>query len=303
MTLLQKLFDDTQDRQLIASRVLMVPRELVFKAWTHPQYLAQWWGPKGFTNTFERFEPVEGGEWKFVMHGPEGGQYRNQSRFIEVSPDRIIIQHLSPPPFHLVASFEELSAARTRIIFRQVFETVAERDRVKALAVEANEQNLDRLEEVVDSLMAGNKLFLIKTIKAMPDRVFDAWVNEELLKKWWGPHGFTNPVCKTDARKGGEFLIHMRSPDGMVFPTHGYYREVEKPRWLVFTSSAFQDENGIDQLENLNTVKFAEINGGTEVSLQVVVLRSNATADEALDGMEEGWRQSLDKLERIFHNI
>jgi uncharacterized protein YndB with AHSA1/START domain len=303
MTLLQKLTEDAQDRQLVAVRILNAPRERVFLAWTNPMCLAQWWGPKGFTNTFDIFEPVEGGQWKFTMHGPTGGHYPNESRFIQLSTDRIIIQHVSNPKFHLVATFEETGDGRTRITFRQIFDTVEECDRVKSFAAEANEENLDRLEAVLQQLGEGKKLLLTRFYDVAPEKLFDAWVNAESLKIWWGPRGFTNPVCRVDARAGGRLLIHMRSPDGMIFPTHGYFQKLERPYLLAFTTSAFEDENGIDQFENLNTVSFNGSNGKTELNLQVLVLRSNPTADEVLDGMEEGWKQSLDKLEKLFQNI
>jgi uncharacterized protein YndB with AHSA1/START domain len=302
MSILETLLDDTQDRQLVSVRVVNVSREHVFRAWTQPQYMAQWWGPGGFTNTFEKFEPVEGGTWKFIMHGPNGGNYPNESRFVEVSQTRIIIQHVSPPHFHLVASFEEINGSKTRITFRQVFETVSECEKVKMFAVEANEQNLDRLEMVLKATTAEKKLLFTGNYKVKPAEVFSAWVTEEILKAWWGPHGFTNPVCKIDPRAGGSLLIHMQSPDGMVFPTHGYYHLVKQPLLLVFTTSAFADDRGVDQLENLNTVELKETGSGTELSLLIEVIRSNATADKEIDAMEEGWRQSLDKLARILES-
>ena len=59
------------DREFSNSRVFNVPREFVFKAWTDPNHLCQWWGPKGFTNTFQEFDMRPGGHWHFVMHGPD----------------------------------------------------------------------------------------------------------------------------------------------------------------------------------------------------------------------------------------
>ena len=182
MTLLQKLFNDTQDRQLVTVRLLDASREEVFKAWTHPRYMAQWWGPKGFANTFEKFEPVVGGSWQFVMHGPDGGNYPNESRFLEVSPHRIIIQHVSPPHFHLIATFEEVNGSKTRITFRQVFETASECKKISKLAIEANEQNLDRLEMVLKATGAEKIIQLTRKYNARSSEVFNAWVQEEIVK-------------------------------------------------------------------------------------------------------------------------
>jgi uncharacterized protein YndB with AHSA1/START domain len=136
----------TADREIVTTRVLNAPRELVFEAWTDPDQLAHWWGPKGFTNTFREFDMRPGGIWRFVMHGPDGVDYQNKSVFVEVvSPERIVFDHVSGPHFQVVVTFAE-QAAKTKLTFRMRFESVAECDKVKAFAVEANEQNFDRLE-------------------------------------------------------------------------------------------------------------------------------------------------------------
>ena len=134
------------DREIVTTRAIDVPRELVFKAWTDPEHLAQWWGPKGFTNTFQEFDMRPGGVWRFVMHGPDGVDYKNKSVFVEiVKPERIVFQHVSGPQFQVTATFAE-QAGKTKLTFQMLFETAAECAKVKGFAVEANEQNFDRLE-------------------------------------------------------------------------------------------------------------------------------------------------------------
>jgi uncharacterized protein YndB with AHSA1/START domain len=134
------------DRKIVNTRVVDAPRELVFKAWTDPDHLAQWWGPKGFTNTFQEFDFRPGGVWRFIMHGPDGVDYKNRSVFVEiVRPERIVFQHVSGPQFQVTATFAEQSG-KTKLTFQMLFDTAAECDKVKGFAVEANEQNLDRLE-------------------------------------------------------------------------------------------------------------------------------------------------------------
>ena len=134
------------DREIVTTRVIDAPRELVFKAWTDPEHLAQWWGPKGFTNTFQEFDMRPGGAWRFVMHGPDGVDYKNKSVFVEiVRPERIVFKHVSGPQFQVTATFTE-QAGKSRLIFRMLFDTAAECAKVMGFAVEANEQNFDRLE-------------------------------------------------------------------------------------------------------------------------------------------------------------
>ena len=134
------------DREIVTTRVFDAPRELVFKAWTDPDHLARWWGPQGFTNTFHEFDLRPGGVWRFVMHGPDGADYQNKSVFVEITkPARIVFDHVSGPRFQVTATFAE-QAGRTEVTFRMLFETAAECDKVKAYAIQGNEQNFDRLE-------------------------------------------------------------------------------------------------------------------------------------------------------------
>lgn len=134
------------EREIISSRVFNFPRELVFKAWTDPNHLAQWWGPRGFTNTFETFELKPGGTWKFIMHGPNGVDFPNESVFSEIVPlERIVFQHISAPEFEVTATFAEQDG-KTHLTFRMLFETAEICEDIKVFAVQGNEQNFDRLE-------------------------------------------------------------------------------------------------------------------------------------------------------------
>lgn len=147
--LLEEVLADTSSavrREIVNTRVIAYPRALVFRAYTEPEHLARWWGPKGFSNTFQKFELRPGGDWHFVMHGPDGTDYQNEWVFREIeSPARLAMDHLSPPKFGLRFDFAE-QAGGTHITMRQAFETAEVRDAIATYAVECNEQNFDRLE-------------------------------------------------------------------------------------------------------------------------------------------------------------
>jgi uncharacterized protein YndB with AHSA1/START domain len=142
----------------------------------------------------------------------------------------------------------------------------------------------------------GQELILTRVFDAPRALVFRAWLDPRHLARWWGPRGFTNPVCEVDARPGGGFLLHMRAPDGTVYPTRGVFHEIVEPERLVFSTSAFEDEAGIPRLAVRNTVTFAEHEGQTILTLRAVVVKAAPGVEEALGGMAEGWRQSLDRL-------
>ncbi len=141
----------------------------------------------------------------------------------------------------------------------------------------------------------------LKRVFAAPrPLVFNAWVDPVQLAIWWGPKGFTNPVCEADARPGGAILIHMRAPDGVVYPMSGEFIEVTPPERLVFTCAAL-DTNGQPMFVNRNTITFTEVAGGTEIALHVEVISTTPAAPQYLKGMEMGWKLSLDRLDALVH--
>jgi uncharacterized protein YndB with AHSA1/START domain len=141
-----------KERQIVTISVFNAAVKDVFSAWTNPELLRRWWGPKGFSNTFHVFDLRPGGDWKFTMHGPDGSNYPNESVFIEIEePKKIVLNHISKPRFRLTAEFEDEGNNRTKLLFQQLFETVEEYNKVKVFAVDANEENMDRLQAVLKS--------------------------------------------------------------------------------------------------------------------------------------------------------
>ncbi|RUS48960.1 SRPBCC family protein [Cohnella sp. AR92] len=137
------------DNEVISSRRFDFPRDIVFQAWTNPEQLARWWGPKGFTNTFQEYDLKPGGNWRFVMHGPNGADYPNHIVFEEIlPPERIVLRHLSAPEFQVTAIFDEQEGG-TRLTFRQLFKKARDFELMKSMCVEGNEQNFDRLQDLL----------------------------------------------------------------------------------------------------------------------------------------------------------
>jgi len=99
---------DTSDRELSTTRVLNAPRELLWEVWTKPEYIKNWWGPNGFTNTIDTMDVQPGGTWQFVMHGQDGTDYKNKSIYKEIlKPERIVFDHVTGPKFQATITFEE----------------------------------------------------------------------------------------------------------------------------------------------------------------------------------------------------
>ena len=156
-------------------------------------------------------------------------------------------------------------------------------------------------EQVMNANTPSNKfaereLTITRVFDAPRALVFEVWTDPKHLAQWWGPQGFTNPVCEFDARVGGEFRIHMRGPDGSIYPMKGVIREFVPPGRLVFTTIAV-DAAGNHLLEGLTTVLFNEENGKTKLTLHTAMVAVVEIAIVNLQGMEMGWTQSIDKLQ------
>ena len=132
-------------------RVLTSSPRKILAAFENAECLAQWWGPSGFTNTFEQFEFKPGGRWVFVMHGPNGANYPNESVFREIQPDtKIVIEHVVTPWFTLTVTLAP-RGDKTHLAWEQKFESAEVAAKLRPICDPANEQNLDRLQ----ALLAG----------------------------------------------------------------------------------------------------------------------------------------------------
>ena len=163
-----------------------------------------------------------------------------------------------------------------------------------------------------DPAAAAEAEFVLKRVFDAPrSLVFKAWTDPKHVAQWWGPHGFTNPVCEMDVRPGGAWRIVMVGPDGAKHPAKGVYREVVEPERLVMTidHSELPEEwhdlvnpnrdrgKGKPALEVLSNVTFEEHNGRTTLTIRLR-FESAAIRDSFLKlGMEQGWSQSLERLE------
>lgn len=146
--------------------------------------------------------------------------------------------------------------------------------------------------------LAEREVTITRVFDAPPAVVFKAWTDAKELAQWWGPKDFTNPVCEFDARIGGAIRIHMRAPDGSIYPMKGEVREIVPPTRLAFTNIAV-DEAGRHIIEGFTTVTFADEGGKTKMTLHT---RGAAVAEIAvayLQGMEMGWTMSIDKLQAL----
>jgi len=149
----------------------------------------------------------------------------------------------------------------------------------------------------------GRQVVITRTFDALRARVFAAWSKAEHLNHWFGPNGFSLPVCHVDFRVGGAITLTMRSRDGEEFRSRGKFVEIVEPERIVL-ESALLDDRDQPRFEDRNVVTFEERDGRTTVTVVASVVKLyDPAATAALDGMAEGWKQTLDRLETHIADI
>lgn len=156
----------TADRELVITRVLNAPVELVWEVWTNADHIKNWWGPNGFTNTINKMDLKPGGEWNLVMHGPDGKDYKNKTVFKKVVKyKKIVYEHVSVPKFTATIEFEK-QKTKTFLKWQMLFETKEEFiQTVKTFkADEGLKQNVSKLEAYIHAQIAIRKQLKTSTV-------------------------------------------------------------------------------------------------------------------------------------------
>jgi uncharacterized protein YndB with AHSA1/START domain len=154
-----------------------------------------------------------------------------------------------------------------------------------------------------DGTNAVAELVITRIFDAPRELVWKAWTEPEHVMRWWGPKGFTSPVCKIDFREGGKYLFCMRSPEGQDYWSIGVYREIVPMERIVCTDS-FADEKGNPvpashygmpgdwPQELIVTVTLEEHEGKTKMTMR----QAGIPAGQMKEMAQAGWNESFDKL-------
>lgn len=149
----------------------------------------------------------------------------------------------------------------------------------------------------------SRELTWTRIFEAPREMVWKAWTDPEIVARWWGPKGVTNPTCEVDARPGGKINIVMLAgkelgpAEGQKWPMRGTFKEVIPESRLVIVSEASDDVQGL-YIEHQIAVDLEEIGGKTRMVLHISITKINKSERSmaALKGMEYGWVQTLEKL-------
>ncbi|MCA9277050.1 MAG: SRPBCC domain-containing protein [Phycisphaerales bacterium] len=317
------------DTEIVIERTLQAPPAVVWSAWDSADHLGKWWGPDGFTMTTKSFDFRPGGQWRYVMHGPDGTDYPNLITYLEIDePNRIVYKlggdvESEPVNFVTEVEFIVLDDLRTKVTMHMSFPDKEARDFVirEYNAAEGGKQHLANLEAYVNRLDHGREqhepVVVARVFDAPRSLVWKAWTRQEHLARWFGPKQVELSHCSLDLRVGGMMHYCMVGLGCEEHWGRWIFREISEPDRLVFVVS-FADRQGnparafFDErwpLEMLTTVTFSEHAGkgkGTLVTMESEPI--NATDEErgvfyaGRESMRGGWGGTFDKLASFLAN-
>ncbi len=298
------------------TRIYDAPVETVWDAWTDPEQVAQWWGPRGFSLTTHSKDLRVGGTWRYTMHGPDGVDYPNKTLYLEVEEHaKLVYDHGgsddTPPMFRVTVLFSEVGG-KTKMDMSMALPTPeAAAETRKFIKKAGGDSTWDRLAEYLEKESSGKDNFVInRSFDAPIELMFEMWTDPRHFAQWLAPTGFQMEFIRADIRPGGSSLYFMKGGDTKMFGRAAYL-EIERPNRIVYTQQ-FCDEN-----ENLSrhphaptwpatmltTVKLSE-EGAHRTRVTVTWETHGATTREELEtfinakaGMTQGWTGSFDKLE------
>lgn len=309
--------------ELYITRVYDAPVRAVWDAWTDPEQVAQWWGPRGFTITTHSKDLRSGGSWVYTMHGPDGTDYPNHTKYYEVEEcSRLVYDHGGyedrPPLFRVTVVFNEIMG-KTKMEMTMALATAeAAAETKKFIKKAGGESTWDRLAEYLAKEDAGQEIFVVnRTFDAPIDVMFQMWTDPNHFSKWLAPTGFEMKFLRADIVPGGSSFYYMANDTGLKMYGKAQYLEIRSPDFLKYTQQFCDEKENMARhpmaptwpATMLTTVKFTEEEDfKTRVTVTWEVYgpatpEEMATFIKGKAGMTQGWTGSFDKLEDYLSKV
>jgi uncharacterized protein YndB with AHSA1/START domain len=307
----------SKSNEIKITRIYDAPVKTVWEAWTDPEQVAKWWGPRGFSLTTHSKDLRAGGSWNYTMHGPDGTDYPNKTKYFEVEKySKLVYDHgandSQPALFRVSVLFSEIKN-KTKMEMTMTLATAEAAEEIRKFIKKAGgDSTWDRLAEYLDKESLDKETFVINRSFDVPqDVMFQMWTDPQHFSKWLAPTGFTMEFIKADIKSGGSTFYKMTGQGAPPMYGKAQYIEIRKPDRLVYTQQ-FCDEKG--QVSRhpmaptwpetmLTTVTLAaEAPDRTRVTVKwethgAVTREELETFIKSKAGMAQGWGGSFDKLE------
>jgi uncharacterized protein YndB with AHSA1/START domain len=314
----------TEERgRLFIQRIFAASRDRVWKAWTDPELIAQWWGPADFTAPVIKVELREGGRYLYAMRSPEGQDFWSTGEYREIVPmERLVFTDSFadaegnvvpastygmsadwPRELLVTVTFEEHGGG-TKVTLREAGIPAGE---TLDMAEAGWNESLDKLARVLGGAAKTHltaepgkqELVITRIFDAPRDLVFKAYTDPELVPRWWGPRSYTTTVDTMDVRPGGTWRYLQRDAGGEEYGFHGVYHDVTPPERLIYTFE-FEPMPGHVALE---TVTLEDLNGRTKVTDRVVYQTVEDRDGTLQSGMEEGMNETMDRFADLLKDL
>jgi len=290
------------ETQIRLVRSFRAPRRLVFDAFSRPEHLRQWWGPRGHEMVACELDFRAGGAWRCVQRGPGGSEYGFHGVYREIVPGERLVYtfEFDGAPGHVSVETVEFTEREgvTTLVNTVVFESRADRDAMLGAGMETGaRQTMDRLDEFLDTLAApANEIVLARIFEAPRDLVWKAWTDPAHVARWWGPNGFSTTIEVMDVRPGGRWKHVMHGPDGTDYPNKSTFTEVVPPERISYSHGG--GRKGGPGVRFEATWTFAALSSSrTRVAIRMIFDTADARDTVVREyGAIEGGRQTLARL-------
>lgn len=303
--------------ELHLTRIYRAPRALVWQVWTDPVHVAKWWGPRGFTLTHHSKELRVGGTWVYTMHGPDGVDYPNVTKYHEViEGKKLVYDHgsdgQSKPLFQVTVVFSDVPQGTQMDMIMKFENEETAKVTAEFIRKAGGYATWDRLAEYLEKETQGSECFVIHRSFAAPrELLFQLWTQPQHLAQWLPPTGASMEYIHVDIRPGGEAFYRMDHPGGQMYGKVQYH-EMSEPQLLTYTQM-FSDENqgpGHHPMlpvfpEKMHTTVEFVPEGPSQTRVSVTWRPQGQISAEELaaflktrDSMTVGWTGSFDKFER-----
>lgn len=311
----------SESNEIRITRVYDAPVRVVWDAWTVTEQVEKWWGPRGFTLTTHSKDLRVGGSWRYTMHGPDGVDYPNVTKYFVVEPQKkLVYDHGGtderPPLFRVSVTFTETNGKTTMEMVMTLPTPEAAAETRKFIEAAGGNATWDRLAEHLVEGATGRRPFIIhRTFEAPIARVFEAWTRPEQLSKWLPPPGTTMRFLRGEIAPSKSTLFAIEGPHGAMH-VRAEYVAIEAPHRLVYVQQFVgPDERpapapggGPFPTALRNTILFVEeAPDRTRVFLTTEPLDGSSedlsafVAERA--GMTAGWNASFRVLEGVLGGV
>jgi uncharacterized protein YndB with AHSA1/START domain len=313
----------TDKKDLIITRIFDAPRGLVWKAWTEPDRVKKWWGPKFFTAPVLNMDLHVGGKYLSCMRGPDNKDYWSTGVFREIIPMKRLIYTDSfadekgkkvpashygmsgdwPSELLVTVTFDDIGG-KTKMTLEHAGLPAGQ---MSDLARVGWNESFDKLADSIvpidrTKILAEpgkQEVIITREFDAPRKLVFKVYTDPNLIPQWWGPRRFTTVIDKMDVKQGGLWRFVQRSTAGNEYAFHGVIHEITSPERVV---STFEFE-GMPGHISLDTVTLEESGGKTKFTTRSVFQTIEDRDGMIKSGMEEGVFETMDRLAELLEKL